>query len=99
MIERVTTVVVVAASGVREAGLAGPGGTCCCWSIVAWLARTVRKSARRASISCVMRTRCSWVSSHNASKRSVRESNGSSRSGVGLEGATSEGCCGGGGGG
>ena len=66
---------------------------------MAWLARTVRTSARRASISYVMRTRCSRVSSQNASKRSVRESIGSSRSGVGLEGAASKGCCGGGGGG
>ena len=66
---------------------------------MAWLARTVRTSARRASISCVMRTWCSWVSSQNESKRSVRESTGSSRSGVGLEGAASEGFCGGGGGG
>ena len=63
------------------------------------LAKTVRTSARRASISCVMRTQCSRVSSQNASKCSVRESTGSSRSGVGLEGAASEGCCGGGGGG
>ena len=66
---------------------------------MAWLSRTVRRSARRASISYVMRNGCYWVSSQNASKRSVRESTGSSRSGVGLEGAASEGCCGGGGGG
>ena len=66
---------------------------------MAWLARTVRTSARRASISYVMRTQCSWVSSQNASKRLVRESTGSSRSGVGLEGAASEDCCCGGGGG
>ena len=59
---------------------------------MAWLARTVRTSARRASISCVMRTRCSWDSFQNSSKRSVRESIGSSRSGVGLEGVASEGC-------
>ena len=45
------------------------------------------------------RTRCSWVSSHNASKRSVSESTGSSGSGEGLEGAACGGCCGGGGGG
>ena len=57
---------------------------------MAWLARTVRMSARRASISWVMRTRCSWVSSHNASKRSVSASTGSSRSGVGLDGAAPE---------
>ena len=38
-------------------------------------------------MSCVTRTRCSWVSSQNASKRSVSESTGSSRSGEGLEGA------------
>ena len=50
-------------------------------------------------MSWVMRTRCSWVSSQNASKRSVRESTKSSMSGVGLDGAASEGCCGGGGGG
>ena len=56
-------------------------------------------SARSASMSCVRRTRCSWVSSHNASKRSVSESTGSSRSGEGLEGAASVGGCGGGGGG
>ena len=37
--------------------------------------------------------------SANASKRLVRESTGSSRSGVGLEGAASVGGCGGGGGG
>ena len=54
---------------------------------MAWLANTVRISARSASISCVRRTRCSWDSSHNASKRSVRESTGSSKSGAGLEGA------------
>ena len=66
---------------------------------MAWLARTVRMLARRASISCVMRTRCSWVSSHNASKRSVRTSTGSSKSGVGLDGAASEVGGGGGGGG
>ena len=35
----------------------------------------------------------------NASKRSVRESTGSSGSGEGLEGAASGGCCDGGGGG
>ena len=45
------------------------------------------------------RTRCSWVSSQKASKRSVSESTGSSRSGEGLEGAASVGCGGGGGGG
>ena len=45
------------------------------------------------------RTRCSWVSSQKASKRSVSESIGSSRSGEGLEGAVSVGCDGGGGGG
>ena len=72
---------------------------CSCWRIVAWLASTVRMSARRASISCVRRTRCSWVSSQNASDRSVRASTGSSKSEVGLDGATCEGCCGGGGGG
>ena len=66
---------------------------------MAWLARTVRTSARRASISYVKRTRCSWVSSHNASKRSVRASTGSSKSGVGLDGAASEVGCGGSGGG
>ena len=66
---------------------------------MAWLARTVRMSARRAFISCVRRTRCSWVSSQNASKRSIRVSIGSSKSGVGLDRAASEGCCGGGGGG
>ena len=54
-------------------------------------------SARRASMSWVMRTRCSWVSSQKASKRSVRASTGSSKSGVGLEGAAPE--VGGGGGG
>ena len=53
----------------------------------------------KASISCVRRTRCSWVSSRNASKRSVRASTESSKSGVGLNGAASEVCCGGGGGG
>ena len=41
-------------------------------------------------MSCVTRTRCSWVSSQNASKRSVSESTGSSRSGEGLEGSSSE---------
>ena len=46
-----------------------------------------------------MRTRCSWVSSQNASKRSVSEGTGSSRSGEGLEGAASVGCGGSGGGG
>ena len=50
-------------------------------------------------MSCVTRTRCSWVSSQNASKRSVRESTGSSGSGEGLEGAAAGGCCDGGGGG
>ena len=50
-------------------------------------------------MSCVMRTRCSWVSSQKASKRSVSESTGSSRSGEGLEGAAAQGCRGGGGGG
>ena len=49
--------------------------------------RTVRMSARKASMSWVTRTRCSWVSSQNASKRSVSESTGSSRSGEGLGGA------------
>ena len=44
------------------------------------------------------RTRCSWVSSQNASKLSVSESTGSSRSGEGLEGAASVDGCGGGGG-
>ena len=38
-------------------------------------------------MSCVTRTQCSWVSSLKASKRSVSESTGSSRSGEGLEGA------------
>ena len=65
---------------------------------MAWLARTVRMSTRRASISYVMRTRCSWDSSHNASKGSVKASTGSSRSGVGLGGVGSEVGCGGGGG-
>ena len=55
-------------------------------------------SARRASISWVMRTRCSWVLSQKASKRSVRASIGPSRSGVGLYGAAPGVCCGGGGG-
>ena len=50
-------------------------------------------------MSCVTRTRCSWVSSQKASKRSVSESTGSSRSGEGLDGAASRGCRGGGGGG
>ena len=50
-------------------------------------------------MSCVTRTRCSWVSSQNASKRSVSESTGSSRSGEGLEEAAVCGCWGGGGGG
>ena len=50
-------------------------------------------------MSYVARTRCSWVSSQNASKRSVRESIGSSGSGEGLEGAASGGCWDGGGGG
>ena len=45
------------------------------------------------------RTRCSWVSSQNALKRSVSASTGSSRSGEGLEGVAVGGCCGGGGGG
>ena len=63
---------------------------------MAWLAKTVCISARSASISWVRRTRCSWVSSQNGSKRSVRASTESSKSGVGLEGAASEGCCGGG---
>ena len=45
------------------------------------------------------RTRCSWVSSQNASKRSVSESTGSSRSGERLEGAVAGGCWDGGGGG
>ena len=48
-------------------------------------------------MSWVMRTRCSWVLSQKASKRSVRASIGSSRSGVGLDGASSEVGCGGGG--
>ena len=56
-------------------------------------------SARNASISWVTRTRCSWVSSQNASKRSVSESIGSSRSGEGLGGAAACGYWGGGGGG
>ena len=38
---------------------------------------------------------CSWVSSQKASKRSVSESTGSSRSGKGLEGAASVSCGGG----
>ena len=50
-------------------------------------------------MSCVTRTRSSWVSSQKASKRSVSESTGSSRSGEGLEGAASRGYQGGGGGG
>ena len=54
-------------------------------------------SVRRASISCVMRTRCSSVSSQNASKRLVRASTGFSRSGVGLDGAVFEVSWGGGG--
>ena len=54
-------------------------------------------SMRKASISCVMRTQCSWVSSQNASKRSVRASIGSSRSGVGLDGVVYEVSWGGGG--
>ena len=66
---------------------------------MAWLAKAVRMSERRASISCVRRTRCSWVSSQNASKRSVKASTGSSKSGVGLDGAASEVCYGGSGGG
>ena len=66
---------------------------------MAWLARTVRISARRASIFYVRRTQCSWVSSQNASKRSVRASTGSSKSGVGLDGIAAEVGCGGGGGG
>ena len=41
-------------------------------------------------MSWVMRTRCSCVSSQKASKRSVRVSTGSSRSGVGLDGAAPE---------
>ena len=48
-------------------------------------------------MSWVMRTQCSCVSSQKASKRSVRESTGSSRSGVGLNGAALK--VGGGGGG
>ena len=66
---------------------------------MAWLARTVRISARRASISCVRKTQCSWVSSQNASKRSVRASTGSFKSGGGLDGVAAEVGCGGGGGG
>ena len=54
-------------------------------------------SAWRASISWVMRTRCSWVSSHKALKLSVRASTGSSRSGLGLDGAAAKAGCGGGG--
>ena len=50
------------------------------------------------SMSWVMRTRFSWISSQNASKRSVRVSTWSSKSGVGLGGASVEVCCGGGGG-
>ena len=66
---------------------------------MAWLARTVRMSARRASMSWVMRTRCSRVSSQKALKQSVRASTGSSRLGVGLdEAASAEAGCGGGGG-
>ena len=66
---------------------------------MAWLAKTVRMSARRASMSWVMRTRCSCVSSQKASKRSVRASIGSSRLGVGLDGvASAKAGCGGGGG-
>ena len=71
----------------------------CCCKIVAWLASTVRISEQRASMSCVTRTRCSWVSSQNASKRSVSESTGSSRSGEGLEGDATCGYWDGGGGG
>ena len=48
-------------------------------------------------MSWVIRTRCSCVSSQKASKRSMRASTGSSRSGVGLEGVAAE--VGGGGGG
>ena len=44
-----------------------------------------------------MRNRCSWVSSQNASKRSLRESIGSSGSGEGLEGTACGGYYGGGG--
>ena len=65
---------------------------------MAWLAKIVCISARSASISFVRRTRFSWVSSKNESKRSVRASTGSCKSGVGLEGAASKGCYGGGGG-
>ena len=65
---------------------------------MAWLARMVHMSARKASMSLVMRTRCSCVSSQKASKRSVRESIGSSRSGVRLDGTSPEVGCGGGGG-
>ena len=43
-----------------------------------------------------MRTLCSWVSSHNASKRVVRLSTGSSRIVVGLIGSSSGGGGGGG---
>ena len=50
-------------------------------------------------MSYVTRTRCSLVSSQNASKRSVMESTGSSGSGEGLEGVAAGGCCDGGGGG
>ena len=42
-------------------------------------------SARRASMSWVMRIRCSCVSSQKALKRSVRASIGSSRLGEGLD--------------
>ena len=55
-----------------------------------WLARTVLMSTRRASMSWVMRTRFSCVSSQKASKRSMRASTGSSRSGVGLDVAAPE---------
>ena len=67
--------------------------------MVAWLAKTVRMSAQRASTSWLMRTRCSWVSSQYASKRAVRSSTGSSRIVEGLADPSPGTTVGGGGGG
>ena len=56
---------------------------------VAWFARTVRMSSRRASTSSMIRTRCSWVSFQYASKQAVRSSTESSKIVEGLIGSFS----------
>ena len=89
MIGRVAAAAAVVAGGEREAGRAGLGGLLISEN-GCLVSKTIRISARRASISWVMRTRLSWVSSQKASRRSVKVSTGSSRSGVGLDRASSE---------